>query len=342
MEVEFLSNMRYSLFTSEAEWKDWHVKLGRFWNYFEQASRTPVDKPQRRYDSPTAPLPTPPPSSHTSPPYLDHLSPNPLRYPHATAAMSHLAPLRPPPAARMPGLGVGSATRKRSYEESQYEPPAKRPARTGAASSGIFPRSIFVAPSYQAGATTTVPRLPAPQPSAAVSQASREYTNPAAGQFPFPTGRASSFIHHSQPPMAQSHMSLAPAMLAQLQTATHNPSPYEQPRRHSSHAVASLSSPASASYPVSANSRYSTSPSVILTNRNSPYRPVREVSTLLVPPQSAVTRGPPQNFPLNQMHYQPLGKARNEYKTGVVPYMANDTWSSFQQFPQWSQPPRPS
>ena len=39
MEVEFLSNMRYSLLASKEQWKEWHVKLGRFWEYFEQAAR---------------------------------------------------------------------------------------------------------------------------------------------------------------------------------------------------------------------------------------------------------------------------------------------------------------
>ncbi|KAJ4286605.1 hypothetical protein N0V88_007967 [Collariella sp. IMI 366227] len=62
------------------------------------------------------------------------------------------------------------------------------------------------------------------------------------------------------------------------------------------------------------------SPSIYLQQRNSPYRPVRHVNTLLYPPPSAFLQQ--YHFPSpvmpNQMHYQPLGK-RNEYRTGILP-----------------------
>jgi hypothetical protein len=62
------------------------------------------------------------------------------------------------------------------------------------------------------------------------------------------------------------------------------------------------------------------SPSIYLQQRNSPYKPVRNVNTLLYPPPSAFLQQYHLPNPVlpNQMHYQPLGK-RNEYRTGIVP-----------------------
>jgi hypothetical protein len=39
MEIEFLGNIRYSLFTSQNEWEDWKVVLGRFGTHYDRASR---------------------------------------------------------------------------------------------------------------------------------------------------------------------------------------------------------------------------------------------------------------------------------------------------------------
>jgi len=46
MEIEFLSNMRYSLYTSEAAWKEWHIKLGKFDSYINRAIRIPDAAPR--------------------------------------------------------------------------------------------------------------------------------------------------------------------------------------------------------------------------------------------------------------------------------------------------------
>ena len=53
MEVEFLSNMRYSLYVSEREWEDWHQKLGRFWAFWDRASKMPVQICAVRQPNPT-------------------------------------------------------------------------------------------------------------------------------------------------------------------------------------------------------------------------------------------------------------------------------------------------
>src|SRR5690348_12350912 len=69
MEVEFLSNIRYDLFSSETEWLQWHTKLGLFSDYFNQASKLPaegetsvlqVSPPRLQARSPLSKLPSPP------------------------------------------------------------------------------------------------------------------------------------------------------------------------------------------------------------------------------------------------------------------------------------------
>lgn len=45
MEVEFLSNMRYSLLVSPSEWEQWLDKLARFWSYLQLAQQAPSPSP---------------------------------------------------------------------------------------------------------------------------------------------------------------------------------------------------------------------------------------------------------------------------------------------------------
>ena len=65
------------------------------------------------------------------------------------------------------------------------------------------------------------------------------------------------------------------------------------------------------------------SPSVYLQQRDSPYKPVRHVNTLLYPPPSAFLQQYhfPNPIPPTQMHYQHLGR-RNDLRTGIVPEFA--------------------
>ncbi|OAX78176.1 hypothetical protein ACJ72_07519 [Emergomyces africanus] len=83
-------------------------------------------------------------------------------------------------------------------------------------------------------------------------------------------------------------------------------------------------SPALSAY--SAHTPTLLSPSFIIIDRNSPYRPVRQVNTLLYPPPSA-SMNHVRHLPLDQMHYQPLGKAVTERKTGVLPYYSSHNGS---------------
>jgi len=139
-------------------------------------------------------------------------------------------------------------------------------------------------------------------------------------QLPLPGTRSMSTVysHASQPPVS-----------APMSSTTHNIniSPYN-PRQSSPYLPSTHHSAASSpTTPV-----YPHSPTWILGNRDSPYRPVRSVNTLLVPPPTNAPQ--PQQLGYDQMHYQPLTKSRSEYKTGVVPYMHPEiTWSS-----NWPEP----
>ena len=86
------------------------------------------------------------------------------------------------------------------------------------------------------------------------------------------------------------------------------------------HALASMGNVGSSS---GVHTPISHSPSIYLQQRNSPYRPVRHVNTLLYPPPSAFLQQYhlANSVPPTQMHYQPLGR-RNEVRTGIVPEFA--------------------
>ncbi|EAT76466.2 hypothetical protein SNOG_16094 [Parastagonospora nodorum SN15] len=99
MEVEFLSNMRYSLFTSKERWEEWHTVLGKFGTFFDKASRIPASGTISPVGPPTPSLavphnfvPSPPTAQQTSPPTAMMYSPNhaafsntPLLQPQATS-----------------------------------------------------------------------------------------------------------------------------------------------------------------------------------------------------------------------------------------------------------------
>ncbi len=62
MEVEFLSNMRYSLLASKDQWEEWLVKLARFWEYCDRAEQpvvSPLVIPSPTHRGFTSPLPSP-------------------------------------------------------------------------------------------------------------------------------------------------------------------------------------------------------------------------------------------------------------------------------------------
>ena len=328
MEVEFLSNMKYTLYASELEWHAWHQQLGRFWKYFEQASRTPVEAklpaPYSQILNMAPTLPSPPASLHASPPFGNVHTPGGPPQHHPLYMPPYLAPSIPSPAVRMPEVDLKPSGRKRSYDDGNQEPPSKRLARP------LGPTSLStVSPSNQSN-----PRLPTPNLSIS--------TNGHYGMFP-----GSSYSAHLPPPSSRPsitahsgvHLPQSGSLLNQSQQSSatipyNSLPPLDYGRRQTSFSATSRnSSPVSANFP--GHNPNQLSPPGVPSQRSSPYRPLRGVSTLLVPPPSASMHNPSQNVNFNNMHYQPLGKPFSERKTGVVPYIQPETWSEVALSTRW-------
>ncbi|KAL8971320.1 MAG: hypothetical protein Q9183_001107 [Haloplaca sp. 2 TL-2023] len=364
MEVEFLSNMRYTLYASEKEWKGWHVKLGKFWKYFEVASRSPVEAPARILRPPLPSpnempaLPSPPASTHTSPPYVTSHSfhNNPPTHPH---------PLSMPPIQPSPGpldLGplsepaIKATQRKRTYDEvaESSGPPAKRPAHSATPSVGssttmtpstldsFTPNTSFTAPSTGHASSMTGPRLPTPNLSISTgTQYSNSY-GPVSGQLPLPNGQLKPSSMPSGGRMPQNgFLPSLPQNLRFGHDSGHASSPItDWSSRRSSYAASAEPSPTSASFPQSAHTPTHLSPAAFPLPRNSPYKPIRSVNTLLVPPPSASMQEAPQNLGYSQMHYQPLGKPASQSRPGVLPILHHDSWGQPQDRPIYLPQPR--
>ncbi|KAI9841513.1 MAG: hypothetical protein M1838_003530, partial [Thelocarpon superellum] len=317
MEVEFLSNMRYSLYTSQEEWLEWHSKLGRFWDYFDKASRAPVETMPRPLAPPLpglglpTSLPSPPASNHASPPFVSTYTPNDQIYPYSLSFPPHLAPSVPSPATSGSDVGARSSVRKRSHDGGTEPPQPKRSLRSHQQSSaGAYPPSL--APSYLQNITSHVPRLPAPSMSYSAAPSAGAFPNSAVAQLPIPAGRAMSMVFNPSVPAAWAPPSHTHPLAINSHDTSSGGNYCEAPRRPVSYpaTMTSSSSPTNSLLPGPVMSQAHASPSYFLTHRNSPYRPVRRVSTLLVSPPAGAVQNAPQNLGLDQMHYQPLGKSR--------------------------------
>lgn len=336
MEVEFLSNMRYNLYVSEAEWKRWHVKLARFSLYFNQASKAAAverSKPAPTLTpvNPAFPqlLPSPPSPMRLGPPLPMYQAslPNPLT---VAPFVSHS------PARRSHEPDQSLAGRKRSMDISADMPVAKRMMSTTPSNqSPLVPSPATLAvytPGSNASSGTLVdiphnispmPRLPMPHLPPTSAPAARP-PHPSLAPLSVPSGRAMSMVY----PNGQMHWSQPVTPVSTIPPSSMNS--YAHP-----HAVlgdlsrgqyaSTKASPTSAAYGNFTPSRQS-SPSYLLTNRKSPYRPVRGVNTLLIPPPSASLHNPSRHVGLEQMRYQPLTKAPTEPRAGVVPYIHHDAW----------------
>ncbi|KAK3680102.1 hypothetical protein LTR78_000479 [Recurvomyces mirabilis] len=331
MEVEFLSNMKYCLFTSEEDWTKWQSLLGRFAAFFERASRPqpppPVAAllPASSFHLPMA-LPSPPQSTQSSPPYNPEIGP--YAFPYGMAGQHGPTPL-PSPFAAMPEMQPAiNKTRKRSLEDSNTEPPAKRVASAypsyssplaysngsaatthAAQSSRLRLPSLAIpagsAPSSTYGSMTSqAPQLP---PLNAPSRAMALVYPPTSSQtsaiqLPAPLGM-------SAQPSSQLH--------SQLQSRQQSPYPGSgtaSPSGIPPHSAVSLHPP------------IQVSPTYFLQQRNSPYRPIHNVSTLLYPPPSGALQQRPHNMEQNEMHYQPLGKSIQQRHVGHLPYVSQNVW----------------
>lgn len=337
MEVEFLSNMRYSLLASEAQWQDWQAKLGKFWTYCDHASRAPALHTSPIRTTLDTNLPSPPSSMQASPPQpplitngLGSSSINSSLYsqqwPGNNHGVSLSSPLRPMPEHAF------TPTRKRSHEGETEEPVPKRITRASANAPSHLPHG---APPLRHDA----PRLPVPHLTISTSQPmSNGYnstTSLAGPVLPPLNGRAMASVYPTTPAWTP-HL---PVLTPTGPPSQHGPPSaggYATPsRRQSPHPIQELlalgSSPLSANF--SHNNPGHISPSLFLQQRNSPYKPIRHVNTLLYPPPS----GSIKSFSGNpsQMHYQLLGR-RNDYRPGVVPEFTSHPL--YQQYPVLPQP----
>lgn len=323
MEVEFLSNMRYSLLASKEQWKEWQVKLGKFCHYFERAARAPTALPSPAVTHHPTTLPSPPGSTQASPPALTTYPPNSAAYnynqqwPAQYNTPPFVSPLPSMPDL-VPELNLQPSARKRGYEETADEPPAKRVTRSNASQ---MPLHATIPASRQ-----NLPRLPVPGLSISTTQGSYPSIQQNVPLLPpLIGGRAMSTVYPSTPAWTpQPQASLTPTgAVGHSHSHGLNGTNYGTPSRRQSprsvqDALSMNSSPISGNFPVSTHNH--NSPSFFLQQRSSPYRPVRLPNTLLYPPPSASMHN--YTTSIDQMHYQPLGK-RNDYRSGVVPEFAS-------------------
>ncbi|KAI9158998.1 hypothetical protein HJFPF1_07003 [Paramyrothecium foliicola] len=357
MEVEFLSNMRYNLLASEAEWEEWLVKLAHFHEYYDRALRLPASP--LRITSPVtknfnnSPISSPTGASMPSAADLLPITPSAAANFSPSSSQSHnwsayqanaISPLAAKPTMEFP------ASRKRSVEDDSLEHPAKR----------VAPPRLAQVPA--AGMTARpngpaeVARLPVP-PQLTLITNQQPQGHPALYSTPngYPTSvsvpnqglvslpplqpgvRAMSTVY--QPPvtgLAQQTPAagpMGPSLPSTNYPAATIPSHpqlgFGTPSKHQSPApLAAFGSspmiehfgPASGVHTPISHTPMANSPSVYLQQRNSPYKPIRHVNTLLYPPPSASLDQYHLSVPVQptQMHYQPLGR-RNDLRTGVVP-----------------------
>jgi hypothetical protein len=335
MEVEFLSNMRYTLYASEQQWNLWHLQLGRFWDYFDKASKTSPEP--KTYGLPSSSvngsyaLPSPPTSLHTSPPFTASRTPSGLNHLHPLSMPPYLAPTLPAPVPKMPDIDLAPTTRKRSYDDQDQEPPAKRLARPF----GLSENSLLTPTSSMTSLPSSgyIPRLPIPNLSISTSNQINPYQGSYSAHLPPPTSRAMTMVYPNQ---QSSTGLLTPAQ--PVQSFSTLPPMNEQLRRPPNNG-SRTTSPTAGSFPPNTQDL---SPSGYPIQRSSPYRPLRSVNTLLVPPPTASFHNPSQNVGYNNMHYQPLGKPLSERKTGVVPFMPTEPYQQASQFSLWPSLPHPT
>lgn len=332
MEVEFLSNMKYCLFTSEQDWARWQSLLGKFASFFDQASRpaparaqlAPILPPASSLHLPHA-LPSPPVSNQASPPYPTELGPGALQY------GAHMQTGPTPAPSPLSGIDMRSALQaglKRNREEAGSEPPAKRMA-TGY--DYTSPNRYSTMP-VQPNLGPAVPRLTLPSLTIPGTQApaSASYTQAPVHNQQLPPlsvpARAMAMVYPNSSSQAQ-----APTTMASAGSVQQYMPPYSQQisRNHSPQRGGSAAVSPNSAMPQSATALHppaQISPTYFLQQRASPYRPVHHVSTLLYPPPSGATQARASNIELNQMQYQPLGKPTTHH-TGRLPYIGQNLYT---------------
>ncbi|KAF2147891.1 hypothetical protein K461DRAFT_205134, partial [Myriangium duriaei CBS 260.36] len=325
MEVEFLSNMKYNLFTSAAQWDGWHTQLGKFARFLEkQAAQTAAAAASLQYGS--ANLPSPPTSFQASPPRAFTPAMSGPPYVSQTANIPQPASTRPSPLKAT--ASSTSISRKRSFDDADDE------------LQSAAKRVMYSQPQYQRHNSQNSGVSSTSTQDMHQRQSSNTPLYPIVGQqqLPTPQSQRDNYMHPQLPPLSQqlratgsalptpwqnNPASLAPhpsslAMAMQSARTSRNHSPYLSSTNVSPTNTALL--PVNCVTPQNGQS-----PSIFLAQRDSPYKPVRGVHTLLVPPPSRAMHQPEQ-VGNNQMHYQPLGKPFNERQQGRLPYVAQNQW----------------
>ncbi|KAF2397702.1 hypothetical protein EJ06DRAFT_481255 [Trichodelitschia bisporula] len=328
MEMEFLGNMRYGLYTSEQQWKDWQVKLGIFGTYIDRAIKSLEAAPAHG-------LPLPSPSAtqegraSVSGYNVQHGLPNsstPLLLPRvASTSVSPIGPL--------PELDPRFNGRKRSYDANWFEAPPKRHIPLTYYSNGPQPPGHHSLPEHQLNQphlppvhAPSLPRMPPlslsiPGQSSAVLQLPLP---PLPLDLPGPRAMASVF----PAPHLYPQSGAAPTSVPPLQIPAQQPMPTDNSRQLSPYPIHSNgSSPTSmyeGNHTPSQDRRLS--PSHYLHDRNSPFRPIRLVQTLLAPP---ISSGQVQNAPMqvrqDQMQYHTVGQPERR-AGGQLPYISQERW----------------
>lgn len=353
MEVEFLSNLRYNLLASHSEWDHWLSKLACFFAYYERASRpptSPLHVASPHHQSFVSPI-----SSPLAAAYYDIPPVTPSGKKHTSPSASHSQNWNPYQANTTSPLAAKPVmqpvqSRKRSYDDSADEHPAKRHMPPSMAYNAQHADDL----SARLHSTAQGSRLPVPQlsvvtnpmpavsvyhvqaPAYIPSQATATTTAAAVSLPPLVPGtRSMATVYPPSHGPAIQYPPVAAPSVAQYTTQVAVPVPHPasvhsgtpSKRRSPGSLAPFASSPMAEAY--AANSAMHTplaltpianSPSVYLQHRNSPYKPIRHVNTLLHPAPSASLEQYQLSVPVppSQMHYQPLGR-RYDLRTGIVP-----------------------
>jgi hypothetical protein len=326
MEVEFLSQMRYNLFVSPEQWKEWTGTMSKMFSYHRQAMRQRAMPKKVFYSNKSIPSP---PISTASPSfseqqYLPSGSPYRMPFPQSQQRSErqspHRAPMDDSPSSASAAIHA-RVSRKRTREDPQsLQPPPKRYQQYAQGPPGIH-MSQPMQPQQQPQQRIHYPtesiglQHPYPQPSTAHSRMPLTLSLPDPSQSHSPSYPV---VHQYQPispsfptsPYAGSPLS--PYSTNSYHESTLSPYaniPHRQmqstPQPHMDNQTGYASG-------------YS-SPYTYLQNRYSPYAPVRPVRTLpsqFVPPRMQWTPIPPE-----ELWYQPLGMhGQTGLRRGVPAY----------------------
>lgn len=336
MEVEFLSNMRYNLYVSEEEWKRWHVRLARFSIYFTKASKARVSEVAKSA-LPVTPVTQMFPYKLPSPPSPARLGPALPMYQPSLPNPIHVVPYLPHSQPRLQlGSDQSAGSRKRSLDFSADMPVPKRLMFTssfGQSQTDLSPAGTLGAytPSSSTSNTTSaefardippIPKLPVPYVLSSANQLPRQHSS--LSSLAVPSVRAMASVYPTISNNWTQPVTPVAGMSATGMGLYANPTPTLAELSRSQYASANVS-PSATGYGTITPTRQ-LSPSYFLSDRNSPYRPVRSVNTLLIPPPSSSLHNPPRNIGVDQIRYHALGKAPTESRAGIVPYTHRDAW----------------